>query len=432
VRRSGFRRYPGCTRRRCQARLLLVLAAGLFWAASAFWAADTFTAAGTARADGIPEADTVGEEATRGPAAASGVPAKDPSGDKLAPETAAKPANPPAREVPDPAARLPKGGSAVEYWDLTMELDSGHHLFVRFAISNEGPGDQLGFATGELTDPEGKVTHFRNGRQKSRWTLSPDRLRLDIGNSHLDLHGPRYRLQVNKSHIEIDLSFSPRAGMAAPAGILPKGYAVDLLALASPTHGTIRLEEMSKGLKVQGRTAALHTVVQKSEPKLMRRRIEMFSQQRDPALYVADFAAPSGKRSYWLRAVDGTSGAEQSERLFSETAFEIELSGALLPPGKQGEKQKKMGDYWLPSRLELSGEAVGGEASLSQGLVQRDPLSDLPQPLRFLAGRISSPRRVWSKANFAVTLSRGSGPTPLRFQNHGVAAINFTNPLTRP
>jgi len=220
--------------------------------------------------------------------------------------------------------------------------------------------------------------------------------------------------------------------MAAPAGILPKGYAVDLLALASPTLGTIRLEGLSKGLKVQGRTAAAHTVVQKSESKLMRRRIEMFSQQREPALYIADFAAPSGKRSYWLRAVDGTSGAEQSERLFSETAFEVGLSGAVLPSGKQGEKRKKMSDYWLPGHLELSGEAVGGEAVLSRVIVQRDPLSDLPQPLRFLAGRISSPRRVWSEANFAVTLSSGSGPTPLRFQNHGVAAINFTNPLTRP
>jgi len=116
VSRSGSLRYPGLDRRGRQARLLLILAPGLLWAASAFWAAHTFTAAGAARADGIPEADTVGEQ---------------------------------AREIPDPAARLPKGGSAVEYWDLTMELDSGHHLFVRFAITNEGPGDQVGFATGE-------------------------------------------------------------------------------------------------------------------------------------------------------------------------------------------------------------------------------------------------------------------------------------------
>ena len=65
-----------------------------------------------------------------------------------------------AREIPDPAARLPKGGSAVEYWDLTMELDSGHHLFVRFAITNEGPGDQVGFVV-----EDGEVRLVRRERR---------------------------------------------------------------------------------------------------------------------------------------------------------------------------------------------------------------------------------------------------------------------------
>jgi hypothetical protein len=334
----------------------------------------------------------------------------------------------PREEAPDPAARLPEGGSAVEYWDLTADLDSGYHLFVRFAITNEGPGDQLGFATGELVDAEGRVTHFRNGRTRSRWTLSSDRLRMDIGKSHLDLHGPRYRLEVTKSYVKIDLSFPPRAGTTIPQGVLPKGYAVDLLALASPVEGTIWLKGMSKGLKVQGQIAAVHTVVQKSEAQLMRRRIELFAQKRDAALYVADFTTPSGKRSHWLCALDGSSGSEQIDKLMTETAFDIELSGDLFPPGKAGKHK----NYWVPRRVELSADVVEGEASLTRSLVESDPLSDLPQPLRYFAGRKSSPRRVWSSASFAVTLHPRLGQAPLHIQDIGVAAIDFTTPLTRP
>jgi len=412
---------PRAARKHCRShgRPLLLLALALVWGAHA------------GHADGIPDADYAAELATRPAAAVVGAPA-DPHPNET----------PPRVEAPDPAARLPKGGSAVEYWDLTSEFDSGHHLFVRFAITNEGPGDQLGFATGELIDPEGESTHFRNGRQKSRWTLSRDRLRLDIGKSHLDLHGPRYRLEVTKSYVKIDISFAPRAGMVIPAGVAPEGYGLDLLALASPTEGTIWLEGMSNGLKLQGRTAAVHTVVRNSETKLVQRRIELFSQrslrqssQQSPretgtALYVVDFTAPSGKRSRWLRALDETRGPGQDDRLISETRFDIDLGGDLFPPGKNGRKRRHE-DYWIPGHLGLRGDAVMGKATLTEALVERDPLSDLPQPLRFLAGRKSSPRRVWSMAKITVTLKPGSGPLPLQFQNRGVAAINFTNALTR-
>jgi hypothetical protein len=402
--------------------------------------------AGAAHGDGIPDSDDAAEEATRPAPPTGGPPARDPSEGAAAPaEAASQPVPLPPAEIPDPAARLPKGGSAVEYWDLTSEFDSGHRLFVRFAVTNEGPGDQLGFATGELVSPKGEVTHFRNGRQKSRWTLSRDRLRLDIGKSHLDLHGPRYRLEVAKSYVKIDLSFPPRAGMAMPAHVAPEGSSLDLLALAAPTEGTIWLEGMSNGLKLHGRTAAVHTVMRKSETMVTRRTIELLSQgspqgapqQSSPrseqspnglqALYVVDFTAPSGKRSRWLRAVKGAGISGQSDRLISETAFEMDLGGNLFPPGKKGKSK----EYWIPDQLGLSGDRVAGEATLGEALVERDPLSDLPQPLRFFAGRKSSPRRVWSTANFAVTLHPGSGPPPLQFQSRGVATVNFTNPLTR-
>ncbi len=399
--------------------LLLPLALGLVCGASA------------GHAGGLSDIDAAAEASTRPTTALPGPAAADRPSPQPAPQPAGAPeAPPPQAEAPDPRARLPKGGKAVEYWDLTTEFESGHHLFVRFAITNEGPGDQLGFATGELVGPDGKATHFRNGRQKSRWTLSSDGLRLDIGKSHLDLHGPRYRLEVVKSYVKIDISFAPRAGTRAPEGLLPQGYVVDLLALASPTEGTIWLKGTSNGLKLQGRSAAVHTVVRKSETKLVQRRIELFSQARDAALYVADFAAPSGNRSRWIRAVAGTSGSEQPEQLISETAFDIELGRDLFPPGKKGSKQTSR-DYWVPGHLELRGSAASGQVTLTGELVQRDPLSDLPRLLRFLAGSSSKPRRVWSTANFAVTLQPGSGPTPLQFQSRGAAAINFTNPLTR-
>jgi hypothetical protein len=91
-----------------------------------------------------------------------------------------------------PAARLLPGEFASEHWELTARFDSGHLLFVEFLITNIGVGDRNAAASGHLVAPDGQTYHFTNGRREGNWQLSPDRLRLEIGASRLDLHAPVY------------------------------------------------------------------------------------------------------------------------------------------------------------------------------------------------------------------------------------------------
>jgi len=102
-----------------------------------------------------------------------------------------------APEASDPAARLSSAPAASEYWNLTARFDAGYRLFARFGITNEGPGERTAGALWYLVHPDGRVSEFRNGRSKSRWTLSPDRLYIDVASSTLDLHGPLRRLELD-------------------------------------------------------------------------------------------------------------------------------------------------------------------------------------------------------------------------------------------
>jgi hypothetical protein len=136
-----------------------------------------------------------------------------------APIRSAAPAE--AAEIADPAARLPGGDAGWEYWDLLARLDGGFVLAVRFLVSNAGPGDQNGVAIGRVIRPDGSVVVFDNGRRRKRWTLSDDRLRLDIGNSHLDLAG--YRLWFEKQVVKLDLRFTPGGWARPPTELTPDG-----------------------------------------------------------------------------------------------------------------------------------------------------------------------------------------------------------------
>src|SRR5262245_43558703 len=93
----------------------------------------------------------------------------------------------PIRPAAAPAARLSPAAQATEYWGLTARLDGGYRLFARLGITNEGPGEQSAGALWYLVHPDGHVSEFRNGRSRGWWTLSPDRLYIDIASSTLDL-----------------------------------------------------------------------------------------------------------------------------------------------------------------------------------------------------------------------------------------------------
>ena len=69
---------------------------------------------------------------------------------------------------------------------------------------------------------------YVNGRRRDAWTLSPDRLFLDIAASHLDLHRPKGALKITKEDVEIRLDFDLAA--TALAGRVPAAEAVAIIA----------------------------------------------------------------------------------------------------------------------------------------------------------------------------------------------------------
>ena len=325
----------------------------------------------------------------------------------------------------DPAARLPSGGSAFEYWDLTAQLDSGHRVVARFLISNAGPGDQLGAALGYLIQPDGTHQKFKNGRTRSNWKLSSDRLFLDIGSSHLDLHHPEGRLQISKSNVKIDLGFRHAGGESVPPEVLPEGYQLELLAAAAPIQGTIWLKGLPEPIPVRGQVALVHSWSRRAEQKLLLRRIEFFSLSREHPMYLLDLTTPKGKRTRWFH-LTGSQDREATashETLLSRSNFELRLEGSLAD---------EKGAYWTPQEMQLNAAALGGQIELGATLMRHNPLGPIPMVVRWLVSRGMRPQQVWATSRYDVTVSPSRGSSALQYQGSGVTMVTFLNRVTAP
>ncbi|MEE9606740.1 MAG: hypothetical protein V3U03_03300 [Myxococcota bacterium] len=318
-----------------------------------------------------------------------------------------------ALERGDRASRVTGRGSASEYWDLMARFESGHRLFARFLITNEGPGNRTAIAYGHLLHPDGTASRFRNGRRWGDWTLSPDGLTLDVGSSLLDQHQPEGRLEIDsdKQGVKIYLRFAsdgPATWRDDPA---LGDYRVDLLDLATPVEGTIWVRGMAETVGVRGRIGITHTWMEQSESDLALRRIEFFSLGDGARLYVSDVTAPSGRRSGWL--------ALERDGEVIQRGFEMSLDERAAPAGER---------YPLPSVLRLRGDDLEGELHLGRTLLDRNPLEDLPQPFRFLLSLKMSPRRVWTESTFEVTFAATNGQPALTLRGSGVTTVTFLNP----
>ena len=319
----------------------------------------------------------------------------------------------------DPTARLPSGGSAWESWEITAHLDSGHRIASRFLVTNAGPGDRNGVAVGRVIGPDGRVHEFHNGRRRNRWELSDDRLRLDIGGSHLDLHGPAHRLRIDKRHVQIDLRYTPAGDGFSPSGVTPPGYRLDVIAVSAPMEGSLWLEGMDTPLAVHGRAAVTHRWAKRPERDLTLRRIEFFGRRDEDALYLIDLTAPDGDRKRWLGLWNG------SELRFATTEFQLHLDGAAA--------DRENSPYWVPGSLLLEGERVGGRIRIERTLAEANPLSALPGPIRFLLSLSMRPRRVWAESPFDVTLHTDPDSGRVRqVSGSGMVAFSFLDTIGRP
>ena len=318
-------------------------------------------------------------------------------------------------EVPTPArgsaaARLSEGGSASEYWDLTARFESGDTLLVRFLITNQGPGARTAIAQGYLIRPDGRVVPFINGREAGRWTLSTDRLSIDIGSSELDLRGPvrRFAVDNDKRGVKIHLSLPVQRPPLWSAARDGPDDVLDLLQVSDEVSGTIWLQGMAAVESVRGRAALTHTWLTRGHEEVARRQIEFFGLGEATGIYVTDILPTAGAARRWLAVVRGD-GVEQRDG--GELTLGAPLSGA--------------GDYPLPRMLTIASGGIEARIEVERELVRVDPFDVIPQPFRFLLSLRSKPMRIWAAAT--CTLVGPEGATAATVQ--GVVAISYANPL---
>jgi hypothetical protein len=323
-----------------------------------------------------------------------------------------------AQERAPLAARMSLGESASEYWDLTARFESGHLLFARFLVTNEGPGEHTAVAVGHLLFPDGGHVAFRNGRQRGRWRLEAGGERLVVGSSLLDLRSPRRRYEVDKERdgirIRLAIEAGSGAGVSAPAG----GLSLRLLDLAAPVTGEIQVRErgMSAPQTLRGRAWLIHTWLDEPESAVALRRIDFLAFDGDVALALVDVLPVPGRAPWrWLAVQEASQPVQQS------AAFEAVASGAA--PGR-GEPQ-----YPLPGALRLENPELSGRIDLARVLLRHEPLEDLPQPFRFLFSLKTRPRRAWVESPFALKFDTPSSRSTRELRGTGIAAVTFSNPL---
>jgi hypothetical protein len=344
---------------------------------------------------------------------------------------------------PSPAAVFSKQGGASEYWDLTIRTDAGYRIAVRFLITNEGPSKGNAVAVGHVIPPQGEPIKFSNGRLRGAWDLSKDRLRVDIGRSHLYLKDGGGRIRITKPDATMDLSFDLNALRSVPPEVTGNDYRIDLLALESDVAGKIQLEGMESSGEVRGRATLTHTILTRKEASISLRRIEVAGSDGDTSMFILDHTRATGSKNQWLAILSrdcrsssgGDSGVAPSTvpisscdpSLSTTQDFELSLAG---PSGRNRAPTSKK-SYWFPPILGLKSNKIQGQVTLAPVFLRHDPLDDLPAPMRFLARFTTSPRREWSIANIGVTIPANSGSTSHQFQGTGIGSISYLNPLRR-
>jgi hypothetical protein len=345
----------------------------------------------------------------------------------------------------DPSARMVEGDSASEYWTLFIELDSGHRITQRFLITNSGPGDHSAVAVGHLIEPGRPPYRYVNGRLRNAWTLSPDRLFLDIAASHLDLHRPKGALKITKDDIEIRLGFDfsdTAASARVPATQLPSRYFVEALAVGAVTQGTIKAPWMAAPIAVTGHTWLVHTWTPADEAALLDRRIDAFGRSGETAFYGLQVTGDGPFAGGWQILSHPAKGRSDSTIDFPAHWTDA----ASLLSGEPGR------GFPVPNGFQLNGKMESGEIRLSNEWLRFDPLEVVPQPFRWFIRRSSQPQEVW--ADSRITDSIRSTPESMslppssrteRVSNStresedetadsgvtGVASITFMNPIDR-
>jgi hypothetical protein len=298
-------------------------------------------------------------------------------------------------------------------------FDQGRQLVARVLVTNEGPAERTAVGVGHLIPQGGEVVEFRNGRLEGRWSVSEDGRSLRIGSTELHLAGPERRLEHDNNRRGIEIRVRLRADPAArhPSKGEPADYHVDLLDLAAPAEATVLVPGMAAPLALSGRGTLVHTWMERSEPELVLRRIDVSSLDSGAKLYLQDVLTPGGERRQWLVVVrDGHVLVETSE-------LHVDVESRRGSPAR---------GYPVPAALRLRGPGLAGRVTLGAPFLEHEPLGDLPQPFRFLLSFSMRPRRAWTDASYSLQLDAAPGRAAVELDGSGIASVTFLNPLESP
>ncbi len=320
-----------------------------------------------------------------------------------------------ARPKGSPAARLARGDQASEYWELAATFDSGHRIFARFQVSNEGPGDNTAYALGHILFPDGRVVPFQNGRLEGSWHISDDRLRLKIGSSVLDLHGPPHHFEVdkNKKGVKFFLDYEG-TGPIRSWTTAPDGYHLDLLTLGGPIRGTLWVRDVTaEPVSIAGTVTVTHAWMDDSEFELARLRVEPYG-----------MAAKAGDSHFYALGVKPKKGPTRSWMVIRTSESWLETDGFEL--SRIGEDESSEKGYPIPRSLSLRGEDVRGRVELGRTLLRYDPLALAPGPFRWILSFSTEPSQVWLESRYAIEwLADGD---PITLEGTGVSSFYYLNP----
>ena len=313
------------------------------------------------------------------------------------------------------AARLSDMPAAMEYWDLTGQFRSGHRLFARFLITNEGPGAHGGAIVGHLVLPTGAITPLKWGRMRDAWTISPDGLRLKIGKAVLDMRtaATTFAVDTDKHGIKVGVEFTrPDAPIAVHPD--PTAYRVEVVTPVA-ARGTVWLRGMATPVPVDGTMALTHTWMDRSEVEIVRRRNEVLAATEDVAFYLSDVAFVDGRRRASLIVTRAARVAYRTDDL--PVAF---AGTAVLPD----DARYPVADVWEGHTADV--QVV---ARLQRAWLRWNPLDIIPAPFNWLLALKTRPQRLWADAEVSLTLAAQPDHPALAARGTGVAVVTFHQPV---
>jgi hypothetical protein len=309
----------------------------------------------------------------------------------------------------DPAARLPEGALAGEYWDLVARFESGHVLMATVALTNTGVGGRTAVAVGQLVEPDGTSHPFSRSERAGGWRLDGDGRRLDLQSIVLDQAGDTRRFVVDKNELGIEVSLASAGAPAWPARDASPGCGFDVLDVAGPATGRFRRAAGAEPVALRGLAALTHRWTPGLEVDCLRRGVELFAMQPGLGLYFRESEAPDGARQTWLLV------QRDGRTLFEGAPAESEVRWRDGAPG-----------YPEPARLRFAAPGVEGSAEFGEALGVFEPLARLPAPLRAAMELRTRPRVAWSAPRFELRLGRRA------LHGAALAKLAWTNPQPAP